>query len=147
MSLFFLLPGATAGLVTVTGDTISTTDSPVNELFAGIRVNSTGTLEKITGDSTTVGSADYNQIDAATDWIIPNSGSIGHHVQLGQNSGSTLEVGSSGLGSWIDVATNPLWWYQDASTDKTGNFTMYFSNDGGATTLTNGVFILTIDII
>jgi len=139
MGLFSILaaPGA-PGTVSLLGETVTATDDYANNGYCGIRVNTDGTIDKITGDSTDVSTATFTQIDSATDWITPNAAGTGYHVRFNTNSGDALDVGSSSAGAWIALTSNRLFYFSVAGGSagaKDHNADLLLSRDGGTTTL------------
>jgi hypothetical protein len=139
MSLFFMLPSSPAGTVTLGGETVTETEDFIGNGYAGIRVNTDGTIDKITGDSG-AGGPDYTPIDVASDWITPNSaaGSRTFHFRLNTNSGDALDGGSSSAGTWIELTGNISFFVLVANgtgDSKDHNADLLVSTDGGATTL------------
>lgn len=98
MSLWFLLPTPAIGKITVSGETgISDT------IFGAVSVslNTDGTIDKVEGVTNT-------QIDAATDWVIPNIlGSTGRHqAKWSMVSGDTPDTGNmSSADTWYDLGS------------------------------------------
>ena len=133
------------GTVTLSGETITEADTPVTALFSGMRVNSDGTIDKKTGDSG-AGGPTYTQIDAATDYVIPNSASGGLKFKLSQNSGDTLDVSSDALDAYLPASGNPEWYFQEEVLSRTGNFTLSASYDGVSAVATN-TYIFTLTVI
>lgn len=141
MSLFFMLPaGQDLGTLSLLGETVTATDDYANTGYCGIRVNTDGTIDKITGDSTDVSTATFGQIDSATDWIIPNAAAALRtlHVRFNTNSGDALAAGSSAAGAWIALTSNVLF-YQEVAGGSGGakdhNADLLLSDDAGSTTL------------
>lgn len=103
--------------------------------IAGVRVNADGTIDKITGDAS---SPTYTQIDAATDYVIPNGAVTGNERFRCTDNNTNLDSGTTG--SWLAA---PQEWYithgglpakqldidieisilGDTTTDDTGNYT------------------------
>lgn len=108
----------------------------------GLRVNSDGTIDRHRNGA-------WAQIDASTDWIIPNSASSAktYHVK-GDWTGDSLLAGSSATGSWLPVSGNPYWLLRDTTADdgaKTGTLTLSISSDGGTTTLDSATYAFSAD--
>lgn len=100
---------------------------------AGIRINADGTIDARTGDN-------YTQIDAATDWAIPNSTDKSGCRFRCTNNGDTLMTGSSATGSWLTAACE--WWVEEVAAEgtKSLNLTVEISTDSGSTTHDTGVY-------
>lgn len=108
----------------------------------GLRVNSDGTIDRHRNGS-------YSQIDALTDWIIPNSAASDktYHVK-GDWTGDSLLAGSAATGTWLNVSTNPHWLLRDTTADdgaQTGTLTLSISDDGGSTTLDSATYAFSAD--
>ncbi len=106
-----------------------------NVAIAGVRVNADGTIDKITGNAA---SPTYTQIDALTDWVIPNGDATGDERFRCTDNNANLDFGTTG--SWLTAGQQ---WYVtrsgmpakqfdidieisvlgDTSTDDTGNYT------------------------
>lgn len=106
-----------------------------NVAIAGVRINADGTIDKITGNAS---SPTYTQIDAATDWCIPNGEVTGNERFRCTDNNANLASGTTG--SWLAA---PQQWYVtgsglpataldidieisilgDTTTDDTGNYT------------------------
>jgi len=89
---------------TVSGETIHLGRSSI--CYAGIRVNSDGTIDKYGPWST-----DFNQIDSSTDWVIPNILANGHYARVDVLSGDAPDPAASATGTWLPISANPHWWF------------------------------------
>lgn len=113
--------GEGPGLVTVSGETVNSTGA--GTAIAGIVVNADGTIDKIESGSTT-------QIDAATDWVIPNAlASSLYEVRVtsvNHNGGPGWLSSPGADGTWFDLSTDRTWSIQaiGASTPLTTDFTL-----------------------
>lgn len=123
---------APSGTVTVSGETVTSSGS------AGIRVNTDGTIDSRKGSGPT-----YAQIDASTDWIIPNSASgiKTYHVRLDINE-SNMHASSDSMNTWLEINTAREWWH--VSSGLTRNGTLRVSDDGGSTDLDTGTYSLVV---
>jgi hypothetical protein len=122
----------TYALVTVTNAAISSTSgSPAT---AGVRINSDGTVDKRE-------QAVYTQINASTDWIIPN-GAAGHYVRC-TATGDPLSVGSSATGSWLATSGSPEWFLTNGSggTTENASLTIEIASDSGGTDILDSATI------
>ena len=149
MSLFFALPsGGGFGTATISGETVTTTDTPIGSLFAGIRVNIDGTIDRVNGDDG-AGGPTYTQIDSATDWIIPNTAATKrtYHFRLNKNSGDTLDAGSTAITTWVELTSTLEWWVEHATLDQDYNATLLVSSDGGSTTIDSATFIFDLNVV
>ena len=98
-----------AAVVTLSGELfISDFDPSVNPPWdsrSGIRVNTDGTIDKYLFNG--VG---YSQIDASTDWIIPNSAaSSSYQVRLDVNSNAPTGSLSDSTATWLALTQNRVW--------------------------------------
>jgi hypothetical protein len=119
------------GIVTLSGETITGTDNtgPTYSASAALVVKADGTLDKIeTGVGTT-------QIDAATDWILPNSyGSSDYEVMIHEDSGTLNRPFQDAIDTWISLAGDRDWGVQYSSSgtgSKTCTATLSIRKDGG----------------
>lgn len=98
--------------------------------LAGVRINTDGTIDKNL-DST------YSQIDAGTDWVIPNSaaGSL-FEVRCTLDSGSLLV--DAGTGTWLAMSTNREW-----GTDSSATITLALRFAGGPI-IDTGQYVLAV---
>lgn len=71
--------------------------------IAGVRVNTDGTIDKITGNAS---SPTYTQIDALTDYVIPNGSVTGNERFRCTDNNANLAAGTTG--SWVAA---PHSWY------------------------------------
>jgi hypothetical protein len=136
--------GAPAAVVTVSGELIThfTTGATAT---AGVRVNTDGTIDKLVG-------AVYTQIDASTDWIIPNiEASSTYEVRITNVSwtqGSSFDTEASPAEVWISMAANREWSIVDATSTGLGakslTFDIEIRYDGGAV-LDAGSFSMSAD--
>lgn len=119
------------------------TSAPYDSI-AGIRFNTDGTIDLITGLN---GSVVYTQTDAATDWIIPNSAaSVDYDVRFVSYSGGTpFSTGATTTGNWIDLGATRDW-FRNETDVRTDTSTCTFEvRDPGGTTVDTGVYLFTID--
>ena len=149
MSLFFLLPkGGLNAVVTVSGQTVIEVGS---EPSAGVRFNTDGTVDSYTNENGS--SPTYSQIDASTDWIVPNSAASDktYHVRATLNSESGGGTKTGPLGVWLELNTNLLWFIERLSGAGSGtsewDLDIEISDDGGTTTLDTALYQLSATIL
>jgi hypothetical protein len=142
MLMGFAAMSSDAGeVVTVSGESISHSVANGNTARAAVRVNTDGTMDKLEGTA-------YTQIDASTDWVIPNSFSGSYHVRFtkgGLDPTPTYNPDSVTLGTWYAIsATSYRLGYEETvdDTQETGTITVHISDDGGSTTLDSGPYTL-----
>jgi hypothetical protein len=127
-----------SAVVTVSGEIIQS-DDPTPE--AGVRFNIGGTIDKNQGTS-------YSQIDAVTDWIIPNAAASKktYHLRatLNAESGGGNKTGT--LNTWLELVTTREWKIERLSGQGAGtsiwDLDIEISDDGGSTTIDTGLFEL-----
>lgn len=87
--------------VTVSGEPVADSAVSPSGASASLVFRSDGTVDSVTNTNGTV------QIDASTDWIIPNSAAPGsYEVQATLNSGSLT---SGTTGSWLALTSDRTW--------------------------------------
>lgn len=109
-----------AGLVTLSGET-GISDAGSGPRHAGLRFNTDGTLDKLIGTST------FTQIDAATDWIIPNDQQEAiYEVRYVSFVGDEVFLlDPSGENTWVALSESRTW----RITNTTGSTTETASCD------------------
>ena len=110
-------------LLTLSGESISHSVSNGNTARAGVRVNSDGTIDKREGNI-------YMQIDASTDWRIPNGSGAGFYVRF--NKGVLDPNPDFGtLNSWLELNSNREIYYEESANDTQdgGTITVELSRD------------------
>ena len=80
---------------------ISALETQPATAYAGIRINADGTIDKRVNSV-------YTQIDAATDWGIPNGDITGDEEFYCTDNNANIDGGSDATGSWEAA---PLQWY------------------------------------
>lgn len=125
--------------VNLDGETISF--SSTNNRWAGVRINTDGTVDRRGGASGT-----YTQIDSGTDWIIPNAAaSSSYQVFCAVNSttGNGLDAGSASTATWLDLSVAREW-FCARSTVGTDNANITISiRLGTGATIDSGTYDLT----
>ena len=143
MSLFFLLPSHGGPIYALSGETII--DSITSRTAtAGVRVNSDGTIDKLVNTT-------YTQIDATTDWVIPNTAADGDHevriTAVTFNEGAGFDVEAEVEDTWIALSANRTWAVVDSTDgpagDKDVSFTIEIRIFG--TTVVSGSYRLIAD--
>ncbi|NIN97027.1 MAG: hypothetical protein GTN93_18175, partial [Anaerolineae bacterium] len=136
MSIIALLPSVMAGnpaVITVSGETINQPNQTNPKV--SVRFNTDGTIDK--GIGTTV-SLTYTQIDAATDWIIPNAAASGfYEVKIEENSASGSASSpqysnpggaGKGTGTWFTLdgpAEWAVWFTSETNVNWNWNITAH----------------------
>jgi hypothetical protein len=104
--------------------------SPISpwDTRSGIRINTDGTIDKYLFNG-----SGYTQIDALTDWIIPNaSASSSYQVRLDVTSGTPNYV-SAATSTWLAMSTNRQWIVRRTTVGNTSwNWTLRIRLDTGA---------------
>lgn len=115
-------------VITVSGETITHSVSNGNTARAAVQVVIDGTMNKIEGTTTT-------QIDASTDWRIPNANGAGFWVQFtkgGLDPAPNYNPDSRVLGTWYELDTGAfrIGWQETADdTQNGGVMTVKISDD------------------
>lgn len=144
-----LLQGAIGSgpVVTVSGETISQSDpsAPYNSRVA-IQFNSDGTIDKITDFN---GTPTVVQIDAGTDWIIPNiAAGIEYDVRFVSGGGDLaagFDVEAAVEDTWIDLGSDRLWSSTSTIQEEfSGTATFEIRHGGSGITLDSAVYTFTI---
>lgn len=122
------------GVFTLSGETGINHFVVLSTATAGVRVNTDGTVDKRRG-------GDYFQIDAATDYVIPNDASKTNVRFRCTNNGSALAGGSAATGSWLDITANREWFVQRSTVGiDTLNIDIEISIDSGSSTHDTGTY-------
>lgn len=142
---------ATTGIQTITGgsDVVTLSGEAFITAFdgdvlgpwdtrSGIRINTDGTIDKYLG--TLSGGYTYTQIDASTDWIIPNgSASSSYEVKLDVTSG-TPNFSSASTATWLAMSSNRQWIFRRTTVGSSSwNWTLRIRLSGGAE-IDNGIY-------
>jgi hypothetical protein len=107
---------------------------------SGIRVNTDGTIDRgQTTNGTSVSSIVWTQIDASTDWIIPNGDANGNYEFKLDVTSNAPNVNSDSTATWIAVdsgsqSSSYLQWIREKSTSGIENWswTLRIRYNGGA---------------
>lgn len=114
--------------ITVSGETISHSVSNGNTARAAVRVNVDGTIDKLVNVT-------FTQIDASTDWRIPNANGAGFWVQFTKgilDPAPNYNPDSTVLGTWYELDTvSRRVGYEDSGPDSesSGTITVKISDD------------------
>ena len=144
MNFLASIAAAVPALVTVSGETITDTDTP-GPVTTGLRFTNTGYVEAFLGSTSA-----WNPVDSSTDWIIPHEAAgVLYSVRLTVSSGTSPTTGS--VGSWETLDSTRTWTLvrPDAagSGSTTGTYLLQVSDDGGSTVLDSASYTLTSTII
>lgn len=100
--------GGISGTVNVDGATVFTQDfgAGANECKSGVRFNADGTVDMFENEGSDV----YTQIDASTDWIIPNLASTGatYWIKAEEDSYSENQTNPSIFGTKVGTMSTYL---------------------------------------
>ena len=141
MTLAGTTPTISDAGVALSGEAITANDN-MGSVTAGIRVNSDGTIDKNV-------KLVYTQIDAATDWIIPNgSAPDDYEVRVAAPPPGDAFSASPGTdGDWFALTSNREWSVLDSNsgpTNKaTGNFLLEIRKGASGDALVSGTYSLT----
>jgi len=125
-------------VLTVSNVTVSDGTGPT--AIAGVRYNTTGTVDRNLHGS-------YAQVNASTDWIIPNaaaSSAYSIRATLFSSSGPGSRTGT--VGSWENLGTNREW-KLTSSAIASWILIIEISDDGGTTVIDNATISLSTDPI
>ena len=122
-----------APVVTLSGGTFSV--SVPGTATSGIRINSDGTVDRLTGGS-------YSQQSSSTDWVIPNSAAYyGYEVRVTNVSWASAATGfdaeAASEDTWISMDNNREWMIIDSTAGASGTKDVTFDveiKDAGGTT-------------
>lgn len=118
--------------ITVSGETIAHSVGNGSVARAAVTVIIDGTIDKIEGTTLT-------QIDASTDWRIPNGNGAGFWVQYTKgvlDPAPNYDPDSTTLGTWyeLDVTSRRIGWEESADdTANGGTITVKISDDSSGT--------------
>ena len=102
-----------------------------SDAIIGIRVNSDGTIDKLIGTT-------YTQIDADTDYIIPNDADKTALRFRATDNNANLDAGSDATGSWLSA---PGEWYLIANSEsKSLDLDLEISIDAGSSAYDSGTY-------
>ena len=141
MSLFFAMLGLSGAKVTLSGQTITDIQASPTDAQAKVIFNTDGTVDQ--NDAGVV-----TQIDAGTDWIIPNAAAgdgTGYEVGFTGTPTDAFTTEAAVEDAWVDLSTNRTWGY-DTSSDQTlesGNITFRIRRVGSDIILATGTYNLT----
>ena len=126
--------------VNLDGQVVTNVDAPA-PVLAGIRVKSDGTVERALD-------ASWSQVDAATDWIIPNGAASGDYevraTEIAQTGGATR---SGTTGSWLALSSTRTWTIQKEIGTGTATWDLTLEIRKGSTTLASGTYELTVTVL
>jgi hypothetical protein len=126
-------------VITVSGESVFTGVHVAPDTgTAFIRFNTNGTVDSIIDGVTT-------QVDASTDWIIPNGAASGsYEISCHQNSGDAV-TGSAALDTWLALSSARQWGFSPTAVNVTANLTISIRKDG--VTLDSGTFDVGVIVI
>lgn len=144
---------ASAGaIVTLSGQTVIATGTGLGSAYAAIRFNTDGTIDQYKSHGP--GDTGYVQIDAVTDWIIPNASASAktYHVRVQATPpGDDFTTKPVANGTWIALTggsgASREWGVEDFDSSlsivtATGSFTFQLSDDAGSTVLASNTYSL-----
>ncbi len=123
-----MVPEDSAGVVTVSGESINDVAAGARLYRAALVFRTDGTVDKIENTTTT-------QIDSSTDWIIPNGDADStYDVRYTSNVGDALHSSTSlSEDTWGAMSTDRF--FEQRTNDieqKTSTFTIEVRKDGGS---------------
>lgn len=121
-------------VVTLSGEPIifDADSDPVGpwESISGIRVNTDGTIDKYR-----LNTGGYSQIDASTDWIIPNGAASSlYEFRLDVTSNAPNYISDS-TGTWLAISSARTWLFRNVNSAESSiswNWTLRVRYNGGA---------------
>lgn len=135
-----LVRGQTFGVVTLSGETIE--DRGGSARTAGIRFNTDGTVDKLERVT-------YTQIDAATDWIIPNDAALSEYeVRYTGHSGEPFQEFAATENTWIAISAAREWKVINSSggTTETANATFEIRRGSSGNALDTGAYTFIAEV-
>lgn len=141
MSAYLILAALLSGpKVTITDRTYTRATAAGSP--AGVRFNPDGTKEGLSDD---LGGGTWTQADGGTDWIVPQSATIGndYEIRAEQESGDALDVSSDALDTWLALSSIRTWELSNSinKTIETANLRIRIRPVGGVEA-DNGLQIL-----
>lgn len=140
--MFIRLIAAAVGggfIVNLAGEAIS--HAHPTDSTAGIRFNLDGTIDELRGTS-------YSQIDAATDWIIPNGkAATDFEVRFTGLTGDAFTTEAASSGTWIALSLAREWKLNnivDLTTDS--NSVTFEIRRGSGATIDTGVYTFSAQV-
>jgi hypothetical protein len=117
---------------------------------AHVIFGSDGTISERTQSNS--GNDTTTQVDAATDWVIPNSAAgDGTNFEIRMNTvpSDTLNEEAAAFGVWIDLSVDRVWGFTSASEsdDDSGNLTFELRLTSTGLILATGVFSMVLDTV
>lgn len=115
-----------------------------------VRFNPDGTVDERTQSNS--GNDTTTQIDALTDWVIPNSAAgdgSGFEVRNNTTPDQSLDEEAAAVGVWIDLSAVRVWGFTSGvqSDDDSGNLTFQIRRAGGGPILASGVYAFLLDTV
>lgn len=140
MSVYLILNALGSPKVSVSGESVFTgVHASPDPGTAFVRFNTNGTVDGLVDGVT-------SQIDAATDWIIPNAAANGsYEIFCHQNSGTAV-TGSAALDTWLALSSARQWGFSSTALNVTANLTISIRYNGGST-LASGVYDVGVIVI
>ena len=144
MHLIAAIVGSPNSVITLSGEIISAADgsSPYNTTSA-LRINTDGTIDK--GEAIDTDVITWTQIDAATDWIIPNGkASPIYEIRVTGVTG-TFTTEAAAVNVWVDLSSSRQWTVdRNGVGTSTVTFTLEIRFASGAT-LDTGAYSIEAD--
>lgn len=137
--LMAAMAGESFGIVTVSGESILSA-SFGGTVTAGVRFSSSGIVSKNVNSI-------YTQIDAATDWIIPNSAAPDDYQVRCTFTGATPS--GAATNTWLALSTTREWLVTDTTDNGvavTSTLTIEIRKGTGAV-ISSGVYSLSAEVL
>ena len=112
--------GGIVAVVTLSGETVVSTATQPADATAAISIESDGTVDRITSQGGT------QQVDTATDWVIPNSEAptsydvrITNVVWQSSGDGESFDIEAASENTWIALTSDRVWQIKESSSSGT----------------------------
>jgi len=140
--LALAIMGSGVGIVTVSGEDVEATASFPQNAIAIIRFNQNGTVDKVVNGVS-------EQVDAATDWIIPNSKAPGNYqIRYTNHSGTPLTSAPGNEDEWVALSDGDAAYrlVQALGGSAAASFTIEIRRGGSGSAIASGSYSLSATV-